>query len=122
MRVIASVCDNDMVVFLALSAGHELRLEWVYETEGWGARMIFPDVLARPIESQLNADYRIEDALLAEADHVAPIMPDTAGSHHLIGARELTKIKRTATLVNIARVGDPPTPNNRNVPGAVRTC
>ena len=56
-------------------------------------------------EAELGAT-RVElDALLARADHVVLVLPYSAQTHHLIGARELGLMKPTATLVNIARGG-----------------
>jgi phosphoglycerate dehydrogenase-like enzyme len=40
---------------------------------------------------------------LPEADYVVLAAPDTPETNHMIGARELTAMKRTACLVNIAR-------------------
>jgi phosphoglycerate dehydrogenase-like enzyme len=40
---------------------------------------------------------------LPEADYVVLAAPDTPETHHMIGARELAALKRTACLVNIAR-------------------
>jgi gluconate 2-dehydrogenase len=42
---------------------------------------------------------------LKQADHVMPVMPYSQDSHHFVGARELSLMKSTATLVNIARGG-----------------
>jgi len=56
-------------------------------------------------EAEIGAT-RVElDALLARADHVVLVVPYSAATHHLIGARELALMKPTATLVNIARGG-----------------
>jgi D-2-hydroxyacid dehydrogenase (NADP+) len=40
---------------------------------------------------------------LPEADYVVLAAPDTPETHHMIGARELAAMRRTACLVNIAR-------------------
>ncbi|HEV3218754.1 MAG TPA: D-2-hydroxyacid dehydrogenase [Candidatus Acidoferrales bacterium] len=40
---------------------------------------------------------------LPEADYVVLATPDTPETHHMIGARELAAMRRTACLVNIAR-------------------
>jgi gluconate 2-dehydrogenase len=56
-------------------------------------------------EAEIGAS-RVElDALLQRADHVVLVVPYSAQTHHLIGARELGLMKPTATLVNIARGG-----------------
>lgn len=45
------------------------------------------------------------DSLLQQADHLMLVLPYSAESHHLIGEAQLTLMKPTATLVNIARGG-----------------
>jgi lactate dehydrogenase-like 2-hydroxyacid dehydrogenase len=45
------------------------------------------------------------DALLREADHLVIVLPYSAAVHHLVDAAALARMKRTATLVNIARGG-----------------
>lgn len=52
-----------------------------------------------------NAVHVDKESLLRTADHVMLVLPYSAQSHHIIGARELSMMKRTATLVNIARGG-----------------
>ena len=57
------------------------------------------------LEAACKASYVEKDELLRRADHVVLVLPYSAESHHTIGARELTLMKATATLVNIARGG-----------------
>ena len=45
------------------------------------------------------------DDLLTQADFVVLLTPYSAATHHLIGAQQLARMKRTAVLVNIARGG-----------------
>lgn len=52
-----------------------------------------------------NAIYLGKEELLRTADHVILTLPYSPESHHTIGAAELGLMKRTATLVNIARGG-----------------
>ncbi len=52
-----------------------------------------------------NAQYVERDELLRAADHVVLVLPYSAETHHTIGARELSLMKPTATLTNIARGG-----------------
>lgn len=52
-----------------------------------------------------NAQYVERDELLRMADHVVLVLPYSAETHHTIGARELSLMKPTATLTNIARGG-----------------
>lgn len=63
-----------------------------------------------PLEKHLEveaggATYVEKEALLRNADHLIIVVPFSADTHHLIGARELAWMKSTATLVNIARGG-----------------
>ncbi|VWD00472.1 2-hydroxyacid dehydrogenase [Burkholderia contaminans] len=74
---------------------------------GFGMQVIYHNRsrVASEIEAELNAEYVSKDALLARADHVVLVLPYTKENHHTIGAAELAKMKRTATLTNIARGG-----------------
>lgn len=54
-------------------------------------------------ERQLEAEYASFEELLAQSDYVMLTCPLTAVTHHLIDAAALRKMKRTATLINIAR-------------------
>ena len=56
-------------------------------------------------EAQCQAEYRAKDDLLRECDIVVLLMPYSPETHHLIGAREIELMKRTAVLVNVARGG-----------------
>jgi glyoxylate/hydroxypyruvate/2-ketogluconate reductase len=56
-------------------------------------------------EKRLNAARVERDALLAESDFVVVMVPYSPAVHHLIGAAEIAKMKRTAILVNTARGG-----------------
>jgi glyoxylate reductase len=52
-----------------------------------------------------HARYTSKEDLLKQADHVVLALPYSQQTHHTIGAAELTAMKPTATLVNIARGG-----------------
>jgi len=56
-------------------------------------------------ERSLGVIYAELDALLQEADFVCVMTPYTPQTHHLIGARELSLMKRSAILINTARGG-----------------
>ncbi|MCM5572152.1 D-glycerate dehydrogenase [Burkholderiaceae bacterium FT117] len=56
-------------------------------------------------EAEVGAQYVERDELLARADHVVLVLPYSQATHHTIGERELSLMKPTATLVNIARGG-----------------
>lgn len=56
-------------------------------------------------ETACKAVYCPKEHLLAASDHVMLCLPYSAASHHTIGAAELSLMKPTATLINIARGG-----------------
>jgi gluconate 2-dehydrogenase len=74
---------------------------------GFGMPVIYHNRsrLDAAIEVQLKARYVSKDELLQQADHLMLMLPHSAESHHAIGAAELTQMKPTATLINIARGG-----------------
>lgn len=57
------------------------------------------------VEAALAATYVGKEELLRQADIVLLILPYTPETHHYIGARELSMMKRSAVLVNMARGG-----------------
>jgi len=62
--------------------------------------------LPADLEARANhAQYVSKEELLRTADHVMLVLPYSAQSHHTIGAAELTLMKPSATLVNLARGG-----------------
>ncbi len=74
---------------------------------GFGMKVIYHNRsrLDEAMESQCQARYVSKEALLRESDHVVLVVPYSPASHHTIGAPELGLMKRTATLINIARGG-----------------
>ena len=74
---------------------------------GFGMNVIYHNRKRLPEadEKSCGARYVDKETLLKEADHVILVVPYSAESHHLIGAREIALMKPTATLVNIARGG-----------------
>lgn len=72
---------------------------------GFSMRLQYCNRSAAANERELGA-VRVElDTLLATSDHVVLVLPYSPATHHLIGERELARMKPTATLVNIARGG-----------------
>jgi len=61
--------------------------------------------LESSVEEPLGARYVDKETLLREADHLVIVVPYSPTSHHAVGAAELTLMKRSATLTNIARGG-----------------
>lgn len=74
---------------------------------GFGMKVLYHNRsrLEPAVESALNARYVGKHELLAQADHLVLVLPYSAESHHAIGAAELSLMKPTATLTNIARGG-----------------
>jgi glyoxylate reductase/D-3-phosphoglycerate dehydrogenase len=55
------------------------------------------------IEGMFEARYLPLDDLLARVDYLVLVLPHTPESEGLIGARELARMKPSATLINVAR-------------------
>ena len=74
---------------------------------GFGMQVIYHNRsrLTPEVESAVNARYVGKEELLREADHLMLVLPYSPQSHHAIGRAEIALMKRTATLVNIARGG-----------------
>lgn len=74
---------------------------------GFGMKVIYHNrsQLSPQLEAECKASYISKEELLRTADHVVLVVPYSAESHHTIGAAELSLMKPTATLVNIARGG-----------------
>lgn len=56
-------------------------------------------------QEEYGATWVERDVLLKESDFVMLVVPYSPATHHLIGAAELSLMKPTATLINIARGG-----------------
>lgn len=72
---------------------------------GFGMSVLYHDRAPVDAARELGARYCDKDELLRAADHLIITMPYSAQAHHTIGRRELALMKRSATLVNIARGG-----------------
>jgi gluconate 2-dehydrogenase len=74
---------------------------------GFGMKIIYHNRsrLDPATESACCAAYVHKAQLLASADHVILCLPYSPSAHHTIGAPELSMMKPTATLINIARGG-----------------
>jgi gluconate 2-dehydrogenase len=74
---------------------------------GFGMKVIYHNRsrLSAQLEADCKASYVSKEELLKTADHVMLVVPYSAESHHTIGAKELSLMKPTATLINIARGG-----------------
>jgi len=74
---------------------------------GFNMRVIYHNRsrLNADVEQQCRADYVTKDALFEQADHLIVVVPYSSSSHHAIGRVELQKMKKSATIINIARGG-----------------
>ena len=74
---------------------------------GFGMQVLYHNRSRLPVEQEAACKARYVDkaTLLREADHVLLVVPYSAQSHYTIGAHELTQMKPTATLINLARGG-----------------
>lgn len=61
--------------------------------------------VADDIEQRVNARYVSFEELLAQADFIVLQVPYSPATHHLIGAKELAKMKPSAILINSTRGG-----------------
>ena len=68
-----------------------------------GMRVIYTNRNPRGDDALTGASYRALDALLAEADCVVLLVPLSDQTRGMIGEEQLARMKRTATLVNVAR-------------------
>ena len=74
---------------------------------GFGMKVIYHNRsrLDEATEAQCKARFVSKDELLAQSDHLVLVVPYSPSSHHTIGQAELSQMKPTATLINIARGG-----------------
>jgi gluconate 2-dehydrogenase len=74
---------------------------------GFGMKVIYHNRSRLPMEteSELKAAWVDKESLFRQADHVVLVLPYSPAVHHVVGAAELSLMKPTATLTNIARGG-----------------
>jgi len=72
--------------------------------KGFGMKILYHNRHRRPDEAEFGAEY-INDipTLLSRSDFVSIHVPSTKETRHLIGAKELSRMKPTAMLINTAR-------------------
>jgi glyoxylate reductase len=72
--------------------------------DGFETKIVYNDVKRNPeFEKTTRAKYRKLDQLLKESDFVSLHVPLCPSTKHLIGARELKLMKKTAFIINTAR-------------------
>ncbi len=74
---------------------------------GFGMKVIYNNRnrVDAATEAACKASFVTKNELLQTADHVMLVVPYSAESHHTIGAEELSLMKPTANLINLARGG-----------------
>jgi lactate dehydrogenase-like 2-hydroxyacid dehydrogenase len=72
---------------------------------GFSMRVIYHNRNRLPAGQEGGAQHVTLDDLLAQSDHLVLVVPYSQAVHHIIGAEQLARMKRTAVLVNIARGG-----------------
>ena len=74
---------------------------------GFEMKVIYHDVrrAALEIEQACRASFVSKDELLSQADIVTVHVPYSPATHHLIGKRELERMKSTSILINASRGG-----------------
>lgn len=72
---------------------------------GFSMRVVYHNRNRLPAGQEGGAQYVEFDELLAQADHLVLVVPYSQAVHHIIGAAQLARMKRSAVLVNIARGG-----------------
>lgn len=71
---------------------------------GFGMRILYYDTKRSPeFEQQLGAEYTSVQQLLRESDYVSLHVPLLPKTRHLISAKELASMKKTAYLINTSR-------------------
>ncbi|WP_321797575.1 D-glycerate dehydrogenase [Caballeronia sp. J97] len=74
---------------------------------GFGMKVLYNNrsQLESHLEQACSASFVSKEKLLREADHLVLVLPYSAQAHHCIGEAELSLMKPTANLINIARGG-----------------
>ena len=71
--------------------------------QGFGMRILYSDLEPKPYADEVGAEYVDMYTLLRESDFVSLHPFYDKKSHHLIDARELKEMKRSAFLINVSR-------------------
>lgn len=72
---------------------------------GFAMQVIYHNRTQLTSADEAGARYVELEALLHESDHLMLVVPYSKAVHHIIGSEQLARMKRGATLVNIARGG-----------------
>jgi glyoxylate reductase len=72
--------------------------------DGFGVKIVYTDIKRNPnLEKQTDAKFLTKAQLLKTADFVSIHVPLLPSTRHLIGARELKMMKKSAYLINTSR-------------------
>jgi glyoxylate reductase len=72
--------------------------------KGFGMKTLYTDVVRnKQAEEELGIEYVDMDTVLTQSDFMTIHVNLTPETHHLIGLKQFTKMKRTAILVNTSR-------------------
>ena len=85
----------------------EIGKELCVRARAFGMKVIYFDMNRPPaeLESELGAEFRSLDDLLAESDFISLHIPHTPATEKLIGKEQFARMKRTAYLINCCRGG-----------------
>lgn len=74
---------------------------------GFEMKVVYQDQASAgsEVETALNAKFASLDDVLSQADFVVVQVPYLPATHHLIGAAQLARMKKSAVLINAARGG-----------------
>ena len=72
---------------------------------GFSMKVIYHNRTRLAASDEAGGRYVNLETLLRESDHLILVVPYSPAVHHIIGATQLAQMKRSATLVNIARGG-----------------
>jgi glyoxylate reductase len=94
------VCNSNLGIIGMGSIGKEVARRGYY---GFGMNILYIDRGINPLTIGFNAKAVDFDTLLRESDFISLNVPLTKDTYHLIGERELKKMKSTAYLINTSR-------------------
>lgn len=85
----------------------DIGMEIAKRCRAFGMSVVYHQRTPHPpaVENELGVRYLPLDDLLSTADYVVLVIPHTPESEGLIGARELARMKPSATLINVGRGG-----------------
>jgi len=71
---------------------------------GFGMSVLYHNRSRKPdAEARLGVEYAALDDLLAKSDYVVLITPYTPETHHLMGAAQFARMKKSAFFINVSR-------------------